>query len=433
MALLPVDVARRRVVALARGVAEWETIPCAEAVGRIAAADVAAPVDLPPFDASAMDGFAVRAPASTGAQRWRVVGTSAAGRPVSRGVGTGEAVRIFTGAPLPRGADAVVVQEDAALAGDVVESAEPVRAGQHVRRRGQDASRGEVLFAAGMPLTAYWLTWLAACGIREVTVTRRIRVSVFSTGDELAAAGRTLGPGQIYESNRFALATLLRQKPVAVQDFGCIADSLDATRSVLAEAAQQADLIVASGGVSVGDADFVKRAVADVGDIDFWRVALKPGKPLAVGRVGNALFFGLPGNPVSTIVTYLLFVAPALDALGGAAPAPLLEMPARLDAPVRHGKGRREYLRGVVRATAGGLSVSVERDQGSHRLGTLARANCLVVASEERGDLAAGDIVAVLPFSSAAGHLLAAEAKPVLGDSHAPAAAPATPPAAPPG
>lgn len=408
MALLPVDVARRRIVALAQSVAECETIPCTEAVGRVAAKDIAAPVDLPPFHASAMDGFAVRAPESTGRQRWRVVGTSAAGHPASRSIGAGEAVRIFTGAPLPRGADAVVLQEDAALAGDVVESAEPVRAGQHVRHCGQDARRGEVLFASGTPLTAYRLTWLAACGIQEVQVTRRIRVAVFSTGDELARPGRALGPGQIYESNRFALATLLRQKPVAVQDFGCVADSLDATRRALGEAAQRADLIVASGGVSVGDADFVKQAVAEVGNIELWRVALKPGKPLAVGRVGSALFFGLPGNPVSTIVTYLLFVAPVLDALGGGAPVAPLEFAARLAGPVRHSKGRREYLRGVLRKTAGGLSVSVERDQGSHRLGTLARANCLVVASEEHGDLAAGDSVAVLPFSGATDHLLAA-------------------------
>ena len=406
--LLAVDAARSRAVALAKAVAEFETIPCAEALGRIAAQDVVAPMDLPPFDASAMDGFAVRAPAAGGAQRWRVVDTSAAGRPARRSVGAGEAIRIFTGAVLPKGADAVVLQEDVALVGDVAESTEPVRCGQHVRRRGQDASRGEVLLAAGTRLTAYRLAWLAACGIRDVKATRRIRVALFATGDELVAAGQPLGPGQIYESNRFALATLLAQKPILVRDFGCVADSLDATRSVLGEAARRADLIVASGGVSVGDADFVKRAVAELGSIDFWRVALKPGKPLAVGRVGDALFFGLPGNPVSTIVTYLLFVAPVLDALGGAAPAAPLELPATLDAPVRHSKGRREYLRGAVRATGGGLSVSVEKDQGSHRLATLARANCLVVAGEEHGDLVAGDTVKVLPFSGAADHLLAA-------------------------
>lgn len=405
MALLSVEAAWRRVAALAKRVAEFETIPCAEAVGRVAAEAVAAPVDLPPFDASAMDGFAVRTSAAA-VQRWRVVDTSAAGHPASRSVGAGEAVRIFTGAMLPKGADAVLLQEDATLAGDDVESAEPVRAGQHVRRRGQDAGRGEVLFAAGTPLTAYRLTWLAACGVREVKVARRIRVSILSTGDELAAAGQTLGPGRIYESNRFALAALLRQKPVAVRDFGCVADSLDATRKVLGEAARRADVVLASGGVSVGDADFVKPAVAELGSIDFWRVALKPGKPLAVGRIGNALFFGLPGNPVSTIVTYLLFVAPVLDALAGAPPAAPLELPARLETPVRHREGRREYLRGVVRFAAGGLLAAVQGDQGSHRLATLAKANCLVVVDEGAGDLAVGDSVRVLPLSGARDHLL---------------------------
>lgn len=408
MALLSVDAAQRRVAALAQGIAESETVSCAQAVGRVAARDVTAPVDLPPFDASAMDGYAVATSASAGIRRWRVVDTSAAGHPAIRSVDVDEAVRIFTGAVLPSGADAVVLQEDVAVTGDAVESAEPVLAGQHVRRRGQDVRRGGLLFAAGTPLTAYRLSWLAACGIREVEVTRRIRVALFSTGDELVPAGRPLERGQIYEANRFALGTLLRQKPVAVQDFGCVPDSLDATRAVVGEAARNADLIVASGGISVGDADFVKQAVAEAGSIDFWRVALKPGKPLAVGRVGNALFFGLPGNPVSSIVTYLLFVAPALDGLAGAAPALPLELPARLAVPIHHSKGRREYLRGVARVTAGGLLATVDGDQGSHRLATLARANCLVVVDEEAGHLAAGDAVRVLLLSGERDHPLAA-------------------------
>ena len=354
-----------------------------------------------------MDGYAVASSASAGAgaKRWRVVARSAAGHPATRHVGAGEAVRIFTGAALPPGADAVVLQEDVVATGETIESSAPVQAEQNVRRSGNDVPRGAELCAAGTKLTAYQLAWFAACGIDTVRVTRPVRVALLSTGDELAPAGAPLAPGQIYDSNRFALATLLRQKPVEVQDFGCVPDRLDATRNALGEAARRADLIVVSGGVSVGEADFVRDAVADAGSLDFWRIALKPGKPLAVGRVGDALFFGLPGNPVSTIVTYLLFVAPAVDALAGTTPAPPLGLPATLTGPVRHTPGRREYLRGMVRRGATGLQATVAGDQGSNRIGTLAKANCLVVADEGKGDLAAGDEVRVLLLGGERDHL----------------------------
>lgn len=405
--LLPVDDAWRQAVALARPVQETEHVACSAAVGRVVAETVRAPIDLPPFDASAMDGYAVASSASAGAgvKRWRVVARSAAGHPATRHVGAGEAVRIFTGAALPPGADAVVLQEDVVATGETIESGAPVQAEQNVRRRGNDVPRGAELCAAGTKLTAYHLAWFAACGIDTVRVTRPVRVALLSTGDELAAAGAPLAPGQIYDSNRFALATLLRQKPVEVQDFGCVPDRLDATRSALGEAARRADLIVVSGGVSVGEADFVRDAVADAGSLDFWRIALKPGKPLAVGRVGDALFFGLPGNPVSTIVTYLLFVAPAVDALAGTTPVLPLGLSATLTGPVRHTPGRREYLRGVARRGATGLQATVAGDQGSNRIGTLANANCLVVADEEKGDLAAGDEVRVLLLGGERDHL----------------------------
>ena len=410
MALLDVDQAWRQVVALAQPIADSEVVACAEAVGRVAAADVEAPIALPSFDASAMDGYAVAAgpPSADGAYRWRVVGRSAAGHPADRGVGEGEAIRIFTGAVLPAGADAVVLQEDVARAGDVIESRQPVRPEQHVRRRGNDVHKGGKLCAAGTSLTAYHLSWLAACGISRVSVTRRVRVAVLSTGDELAEVGERLAPGQVVDANRFALRLLLKEKPIQLRDLGRVPDQADAIRAALAEAAPDADLIVASGGVSVGEADFVRQALEASGSLDFWRIALKPGKPLAVGRIGDALFFGLPGNPVSTIVTYLLFVAPAIDALAGAPPKPPLAVPATLRSPVRHSPGRREYLRGVARLEAGGLAVAVDGDQGSNRLGTLAAANCLVIAGEERGDLAVGDSVQVLLLGGDRSHPLRA-------------------------
>lgn len=404
--LMDVDVAVARLGELAQPVEETETVELADGVGRVLAEDVAAPVDLPPFDASAMDGYAVcSAGLGNGPKRWRVVDESLAGHRAKQAVSAGTAIRIFTGAVLPEGADAVVLQEDVARDGEFAVSQEAVESGQNVRRRGHDVRRGSTLVRSGKRLAAYDLTWLAACGIERVRVRRCIRVAVFSTGDELVERGRPLRPGQIYDSNRFALAALLREKVATVTDFGVVPDNLPSIRETLLAAADS-DIVVTSGGVSVGDADYVKAAVEDVGSIDFWKIALKPGKPLAVGRIGNALFFGLPGNPVSTIITYLLFVAPAVDRLSGVLPLPLLQVPATLAHPVRHSRGRREYMRGTLRADAGCLRVATTGDQGSNRLATLAHANCLIVIDEASGDLSAGDGVQVIPLSAEASHPL---------------------------
>lgn len=403
---LDVDLAIEKLGALAQPVAEWEEVELGAALGRVAAEDVSAPIDLPPFDASAMDGYAVRSASldREGAKRLRIVGRSAAGHPFHASVGAGEAVRIFTGAVLPTGADAVLLQEDARVVQDAVETTVPIRADQHVRRRGHDIRQGATLFEKGKRLGAFDLAWMAACGIRSLQVRRRIRVAVLSTGDELAAPGEELAPGQIYDSNRLALKSLLQQKAVRVDDLGCIADDPAEIRKALHDAAGQADLIACSGGVSVGDADYVKAVVEEIGSLDFWRVALKPGKPLAVGRIGRALFFGLPGNPVSTIVTYLLFVAPTVDRLSGTSPSPPLALPAVLLDAVRHSKGRREYMRGIMRAEGGKVVVRITGDQGSNRLATFADANCLVVVASDVGDLLPGDATQVIPLPGIASH-----------------------------
>ena len=398
--LLNVDLALRRIAALVQPVAERENVQLADAVNRTAAQDVVAPIDLPPFDASAMDGYAIDASAADheNRKRFRVVGRSVAGRPAGETVGPGEAVRIFTGAVVPDGANAIVLQEDAVGEDGFMETSVPARIGDHVRQRGQDVRRGATLCRRGRRFNVYDLSRLAACGIARVSVTRRIRVAVFSTGDELVGAGRPLEPGQIYESNRFAVTALLRERAVELVDLGCLPDDRRAIEGALLEASQRADLIVTSGGVSVGDADFVKDAVESVGQLDFWRIALKPGKPLAVGSVDGALFFGLPGNPVSTIITYLLFVAPAVDLLAGGELARPLTLPATLGDDVKHAVGRREYLRGAVRVEDGRPVVRLTGDQGSNRLSTFAGANCLVVIDENTGDLQAGDAVRFMPL-----------------------------------
>ena len=420
--LLDVDSALRKMAALVLPVEETEEVELAGAVNRTLAADVIAPIDLPPFDASAMDGYAIDATDLDHLEpkRFEVVGRSAAGHPAAATVRRGEAVRIFTGAVLPKGANAVVLQEDVVRSGDFAETSEPAHIGDHVRPRGQDVRRGAMLFRRGRQLSVYDLSWLAACGIANVRVTRRIRVALLSTGDELAEAGRPLAVGQIYDSNRFSVSSLLRQKAVETIDFGCLPDDPRAIEQTLADAAERADLIVASGGVSVGDADFVKGAVEKQGAIDFWRIALKPGKPLAVGAIGDALFFGLPGNPVSTLVTYLLFVAPAVDLLAGGALTSPLALPATLGHGFKHSVGRREYARGVVdwgvSASAGDDAAAEAReqrpivhltgDQGSNRLSTFANANCLVVIDENVGNLQAGDPVSFVPLALEGAHAL---------------------------
>ena len=407
---LNVDVVLRNLTAIARPVADCEEIGLECAVGRVTAADIAAPIDLPPFDNSAMDGYAVDAAdwQSTSPAPLAVIDQSAAGRPARLAAGSGNAIRVFTGAAMPAGANAVALQEDVVRTGDTVTCAQPIRVGQHVRRRGIDIAQGDLLCRAGKKLSVYDLSWLAACGIATVRVVRRIRVAVFSTGDELAEAGEPLKTGQIYDSNRFTLKSLLREKAVRLIDLGCLPDDRTKIRAALRQASAQADLVVTSGGVSVGEADFVKDAAAEIGRMDFWKVALKPGKPLAVGRIGKALFFGLPGNPVSTVVTYLLFVAPTIDLLAGERATPPLTLPATILEPIEHSKGRREYLRGIARVEGGRLVVATTGDQSSHRLATLAHANCLIVVGEEVDGLLPGDAVPIILLSGEAAHLLRA-------------------------
>ena len=385
-----------------------ETMPTAQALGRIAAADVCAPIDLPPFRSSAMDGYAVRAADidAAGAIELTVAGQSAAGHPSSLRVAGRRALRIFTGAMMPAGADAVVLQEDVERRGDTIAIAEQPRPGQHVRERGHDVARGETLVARGDRLGAYALAWLTACGVAEVEVMRRVRVAIFATGDELADPGAALGPGQIYDSNRFALLKLMADLPVTPFDLVRLPDNREAIRRALQDAAGNADLVIASGGVSVGDADFVKAVVEEVGTLDFWRIALKPGKPLAVGTVGGATFFGLPGNPVSTIVTFLLFVVPAILSRAGGVPHDHLKVPAALGCDIAHTRGRREYQRGRVVSEGGRLVVTPTGDQGSNRLATFSGANCLIEVPEDRGGLQAGEQVQLLMLATDSGRLL---------------------------
>jgi molybdopterin molybdotransferase len=314
-ALTPLDEALARLLAQVQPLAERETLPTSAARGRVLAADLISPVDVPPADNSAMDGYALRA--ADAAAPLPVTQRIPAGS-VPAPLPPGKAARIFTGAQVPPGADTVVMQEFTELVDGKVAVTQPITAGANVRLRGEDVRAGSVVLPAGTRLDAVGLGLAATAGAAQLTVTRRPRVALFSTGDELVMPGEPLPPGAIYNSNRFTLRALVEGLGCEVVDLGIVPDRLDATRAALREAASRADVIVTSGGVSVGEEDHLRPAVQAEGHLDLWAIAIKPGKPFACGRVSQAHFIGLPGNPVSSLVTFLVLVRPFLLKLQGA-------------------------------------------------------------------------------------------------------------------
>lgn len=358
--LTPLDDALAALLAQVRPLAGRETLSTSAAVGRVLAADLVSPVDVPPADNSAMDGYALRA---ADAGRPLPVTQRIPAGSVPAPLSPGQAARIFTGAQVPPGADTVVMQEATELLDGQVRVTQPVTAGAHVRLRGEDVRAGSVVLPAGTRLNAVAVGLAATAGAAELTVTSRPRVALFSTGDELVMPGEPLPPGAIYNSNRFTLRALVEGLGCEVIDLGIVPDNLDATRAVLREAASRADVILTSGGVSVGEEDHLRPAVQAEGQLDLWAIAIKPGKPFACGRVGQAHFIGLPGNPVSSLVTFLVLVRPFLLKLQGAARlAPQgYCIAAGFDWP-RPDK-RREFLR-VRLDEAGGLALFGNQSSG---------------------------------------------------------------------
>jgi molybdopterin molybdotransferase len=379
-----------------------QVIAIADAAGRVVAHDVRAPMNVPPFMASAMDGYAVCSldPVFTGDPPFSLVlyGESRAGAAMHGARRVDHAVRIFTGAMIPDGCDAIVIQEDVERqAASIMIAARPI-ARTYVRPPGHDIAAGATLVRAGTRLGPFDLAWLVASGLTNIAVRPRIRLALFSTGDELRDAGATLRPDQIYDANRFVLKQLLHRAPVDVNDLGILPDDPEVIEATLRAAAEHHDVVLTSGGVSVGDADYVRDVVARLGHIEFWKVAIKPGKPLAYGRIGSTQFFGLPGNPVSTIVTFLMLVKPILTALAGAPMEPALRVNAVLTTDIAHEPGRIEYQRGTYTNRDGILFVQPTSDQSSNRIGSFRDANCLLEVPRTSGNLARGSAVAILPF-----------------------------------
>jgi len=400
---IPTRDARRRMLEAAAPLAGFERLPLRTALGRVAAAAITSPLTVPGHTNSAMDGFAVAGaslPASGDAEL-RVVGSAFAGHAYEGELETGQCVRIMTGAVVPAQADTVIAQEHTeALGEDRIRVDDRHRAGQNVRRAGEDIQAGDTVVPAGRRLTAADLGLLASLGVGEVGVTRRPRVAFFSTGDELRSLGERLAPGEIYDSNRYTLYGMLTELGVELIDMGVVVDTPETTRDAFRRAADSADAVITSGGVSVGEADYIKQSVAELGRIEFSKVAMKPGRPMTFGRVGDALFFGLPGNPVSVMVTFYLFVQPALRRLAGEDAADPLILRARSEARLRKKPGRTEYQRGVLTTDDnGGLVVDRTGPQGSGILTSMSQANCLIVLPAGYDTVEPGATVPVIPFS----------------------------------
>jgi len=404
--VLRIEEARQRLLGGIAPITETERIAVPDALGRILAEDVSAPVDLPPFDNSAMDGYAVNTqdPVWRGAPPFalQVIGTSFAGRPW-HGKLTRGAVRIFTGAAIPNGADTVIAQEDAEHTDTHVVFNKTPSPNRHMRPVGDDVKKGSQIFARSDQLRAFELGWAAACGIETLSVFTRPKIGVFATGDELRAPGTALAYGQIFESNRLMLRSVSANLPAHVRDLGILSDDRAQLHAALGRAAQQHDMLITSGGVSVGESDYVRNVVETLGSIEFWRVAIKPGKPFASGRIGNCLFMGLPGNPASAVVTFLLFVAPAIRTLaGGHAPAPI-EVDAMLDVAIEPSATRTDFQRGRYSQQRDGLHVAPTGSQGSNRIGSFRDANCLIKLEPGVNVRASGERVSILPFAGLLG------------------------------
>ncbi|MCP5038773.1 MAG: molybdopterin molybdotransferase MoeA [Rhodobacteraceae bacterium] len=401
MDMMPFAEAYERALARVEPISGTEEIVVAQALGRVLADAVHAPDNVPNHDNTAMDGYAVRFQdlAATGDTILTVVDEVPAGSRLERVIGQGEAVRIMTGAPMPDGCDCIVIQEDVTRDGDALTVPTGQVQGKWIRRTGQDIAKGSEVFAKGHRLTPPDIGMLASLGRSSVDVVRRLKVAVVSTGNEVVQPGNPLELGQVYDSNRHSMIAVLQALGVDILDLGIISDDREAIKTALLKGADEADVVLTSGGVSVGDYDLVKDVITEVGVIDFWKVRMKPGKPQAHGRIGKAVFFGLPGNPVSVLATFLLLVRPAMLVMMGCAPAPLREMVLPFKGePILKTHGRAEFARGIIHYDGADTSVSSTGSQNSGILTSMSKANAFIVLPVEPCEVHQGEMVTVMPI-----------------------------------
>ena len=397
---LRVDKACEAIRSCLTAITETEKVPIREALGRVLAQDIVPEINVPAHDNSAMDGYAVRF--ADIEKPLREVGTALAGKPYGGKVGAGECVRIMTGAVMPEGTDTVVIQEVVKKEADRIIVPPGQKKAQNVRYAGEDLAQGKPVLHPGQVLRPAELGLIASLGIGEVKVKRRLRVAFFATGDELASIGAPLKEGEVYDSNRYTLHGMLTRLGVVLSDMGVVRDRPQDLENAFRKASAVADVVITTGGVSVGEADFVRKLMAQLGEVLFWKIAMRPGRPMAFGKIGDAFLFGLPGNPVAVMVTFYQFVRDALIFLSGREGAELPLLKAAAAENLRKVPGRTEYQRGILFREGTDWKVRTTGQQGSGVLRSMSEANCFIVLEHERGSVRAGEPVSVQLFEGLA-------------------------------
>lgn len=397
------QIAQQHILHSITPVTEIESVPIREALHRVVAEEIRSTINVPSYTNSAMDGYAIRSADIPNKDNkiFMLIGTAWAGRPFDGNVDENECVRIMTGAVMPENSNTVVMQEHIQVNDKQISIDCNQKANQNVRQAGEDIAAGELVFTPGKYINPADIGLIASLGIGEIKVVRKLRVAFFSTGDELVSIGTPLQVGQIYDSNRYTLWSMLTRLGVEINDLGVVRDTPEAVESAFLTAAENSDVVITSGGVSVGDADFVKEALEKLGEVNFWKVAMKPGRPLAFGRIKDANFFGLPGNPVSVMVTFYIFVQAAIEKMMGHEPIPRIQIKAISNSELRKRPGRVEYQRGTYTLSDNGEYI-VERtgQQGSGVLRSMSDANCFIFLPMESSGISTGDKVEIWPFDS---------------------------------
>tara|TARA_R110001583_G_scaffold16561_6_gene67768 strand:- start:4064 stop:5311 length:1248 start_codon:yes stop_codon:yes gene_type:complete len=404
--LMPLEQALTKLQTSVSNVCESIILPLSEALGFALAQDIQSPINVPPFNNSAMDGYAMlqadllEASAETPITL-TMVGRSFAGAPYSGDLKSGQCIRIMTGAVMPHCADTVVMQENTLADGAQISFTKNPSFNDNVRQAGEDLQQGQTVLKVGHKLTPRDIPLIASLGIANISVYRKLKVAVISSGDELKNLGQPLAEGDIYDSNRYSIIALLSRLNVEVIDFGIIADDLNLIRDAIRLADEQADVVITSGGVSVGEADFIKDVLSELGEIGFWKLAIKPGKPFAFGKLPSSMFFGLPGNPVSAMVTLYQLAVPAMATMAGLIAKPAIRFNAITTDKLRKAPGRTDFQRAVYSVnTEGQLIVSTTGSQGSGVFSSMSQSNCFIVLEQDRGNVEIGETVSIEPYSA---------------------------------
>lgn len=393
---MSVTQARQYIQQFLSPVQEIETIAIKQSLGRTLAAPITSAINVPGHNNSAMDGFAFRH--AEAAQPLKIAGTALAGNPFTGSLPAGGCIKIMTGAVIPAGVDTVVMQEHTSIQDDLVMLSKAPPLGANIRLAGEDIAIGQTVLCRGHQVHAADMGLLASLGIAEIQVYRQLKVAFFSTGDELVSVGKPLQTGQIYDSNRYSLWGMLQALGADTYDLGNVADDPDALENTLLQAAAEHDVVITSGGVSVGEADFMKQLLAKHGQVLFWKINMKPGRPLAYGKIGQSHYFGLPGNPVSTMVTFYQFVQEALKCLMGSSSTLVPSFRVECVTAIKKAPGRAEFQRGILFKEGSDWKVKTTGEQGSGILSSMSQANCFIVLDEQSGTIEAGSQVEVQPF-----------------------------------